>query len=289
MLRELMEANHDGHNKKLSDDHMKTIFDAVAHDESDMDRIKEMAAELGDSEDYDRTPGGAYFAMMRMYICVHGTPPDGKIVGNWWKQVPPGFVAFAEDNGIHNAHENVIRAGGIAEHTLHKQKEAKGEERAAKKQEVVDAQKAKSDEKAKKAHGKNVLTAQQTFKDRWPTIKATISPPAVRKEVEAAKQEIFHDIATGMSIHAAVAKVVTQHGGIMESAKPTFVNFLIEGTGTRAKNAAQAQENLNQAVIKGVSTAAALQDMASFVGAKKAQMYLDNARKAVAEKNDRKG
>lgn len=229
MLRELMEANHDGHNKALSEDHLRTIFDAVAHDESDMDRIKEMAAELGDSEDYDRTPGGAYFAMMRMYICVHGEPPEGKIVGNWWKQVPPGFIAFAEDNGIHNAHENVVRAGGIAEHKLHKQKEDKGAERAAKSQAVADERKAKADEKAHKLHGKNVLTAQKTFQDRWPTIKATITPPAIRKEVEANKDEIFHDMAKGMSIHAAVAKVVTQHGGIMEAAKFTFRDFLIEG------------------------------------------------------------
>ena len=229
MLRELMEANHDGHNKALSDEHLETIFDAVAHDELDMDRIKEMASELGHGDDYDRTSGGAYFAMMRMYICVHGEPPEGKIVGNWWKQVPPGFVKFAEDNGIHNAHENVIRATGVVEHKLHKQKEEKGAAKAAKDQAALDAKKAKADEKARKAHGKNVLVAQKTFQDRWPTIRATISPQSIRKEVEAAKSEIFHDMATGKSIHAAIAKVVTQHGGIMEAQKFTFRDFLIEG------------------------------------------------------------
>ncbi len=64
---------------------------------------------------------------------------------------------------------------------------------------------------------------------------------------------------------------------------------LIQQIAEAAKNKAQAVEVLNQAVINGESTSAALQDLASFVGAQKAQLFLDNARKAVAEKNEREG
>ena len=211
MLRELFEANEEGHRKALTSDHFDTIFDAVAHQELDMERIKEMSHELGDGEDYDRTKGGAYFAMMRMYAVCHGAPPDGDIIGSWWKDVPPGFIEYAEDHGIHNARENVVKATGIAEHKVKQQHEAKG---AA---------------KAGKARANKLMAAKKNFEDRWPTIRATLNPQSVRKAVELAKNEILNDMADGQSVHVAVGKVVAKHGGVMESAKWTFINFLVEG------------------------------------------------------------
>ncbi len=62
---------------------------------------------------------------------------------------------------------------------------------------------------------------------------------------------------------------------------------LIQSLNETARNAAEATEMLNQAVINDESTSAALQALAGFVGAKRAQMQLDHAMKAKAEKNAR--
>lgn len=220
MLQELLEeGNHEGHNLKLTDEHLQTIFDAVSHTLLDVEDIWELATELGDSEHYDRKTGGAHAALMRMYVLVHAAPPSGKLVGSgklggmWWKTMPERFITFAEEQGVEDARENGKKAGIII---AHKQQEQHATAHAERESRTI----ARAKEKATKK-----------FEDRWPTYRATITTAKVQKAVEKRKKEIISRVASGTDLRKVLNDMVADEGGELMSEhyrKVTFTDYLIE-------------------------------------------------------------
>lgn len=63
--------------KRLEDSHFELAFKAVKNKELDQSEIKDLAKEMGEKEEFDRTDKSAVFILSRMHVLVHGMAPHG--------------------------------------------------------------------------------------------------------------------------------------------------------------------------------------------------------------------
>ena len=62
----------------LNDKHYNIAYKLMIKKELDKDEIVDLAKELNESDEYDRTDNSAMFLLSRMHILVHGLAPHGE-------------------------------------------------------------------------------------------------------------------------------------------------------------------------------------------------------------------
>ena len=63
---------------RLQDEHFQKAFELVKDQELDKKEIAELAHDIGETDEYDRTKASAELLLARMHILVHGVAPYGE-------------------------------------------------------------------------------------------------------------------------------------------------------------------------------------------------------------------
>ncbi len=96
---------------RWTDTELELAFQAVKEREMTKEEITDLAKQMTERDDFDRTVAGAEFALNRMHILVHGLAPHGETESRAEKMfgIPDSMKEFAIDKG-YDVFDNIEKA-----------------------------------------------------------------------------------------------------------------------------------------------------------------------------------